>query len=297
MPILAAKNTKVLIQGITGREAVAFSKDMIDYGTNVVAGVTPGKFGQKVHGVPVFDSVKQAINETKVDATIVSVPPAMVKEAVFEAIDNEIKLIVIVAERVPRKDTIEFIEAAKSSNIKIIGPNSAGLISPPYLKLGMAGGPAVDVKKAYIPGNVGILSRSGGMLTEIANLLTNNGIGQETCISVGGDPIVGLNFIDLLPLFENNLSTKAIVLFSEAGGIIEEKLSEYVINKKVSTPIIAFIAGRFVDDIPGIRFGHAATIVEGEKGSTKSKIESFKKSGIYVAETFSDIVYKLKEIL
>jgi succinyl-CoA synthetase alpha subunit len=278
-----------MVQGITGREATSFTKDMIDYGTKVVAGITPGKGGQRVHGVPVYDTVRQAMRECPAEATVISVPPALVKDAVIEAVENGIRLAVVVSERVPRKDTIEFLEVAQSCNARVIGPNTLGLISPGKVRLGMAGGPAADVRKAYTPGPVGIASRSGGMTTEIANLLTTRGIGQSTCIGIGGDPVVGSNFLDLIPLFAQDPETKAVVLFSEPGGGVEEKLSELVISRKLSIPIIGFIAGRFVDDMPGVRFGHAATIVEGHRGSTKSKIEMFRKAGIHVAESFSDI--------
>ena len=161
----------------------------------------------------------------------------------------------------------------------------------------MAGGPVENVKSAYMPGTVAVASRSGGMTTEIANLLTINGIGQSTCISIGGDPVVGANFLDLIPRFDKDPGTKAIVLFCEPGGVIEEKLSERVISEQIETPIVAFIAGRFVDKMPGVRFGHAATIVEGKKGTTAGKIEQFKKAGIHVAEGLDDIVSILKEIL
>jgi succinyl-CoA synthetase alpha subunit len=297
MAILADQDTKVIIQGITGREAASFTKDMLDYGTQVVAGVTPGKQGQAVHGVPVYDTVRGALKEHPVDASVISVPPGMVKGAVLEAVENHIKLLVVVSERVPRKDVIEFLEAAREQDARVIGPNTLGIISPERVKLGMAGGPVEDVKKAYTPGNVGIASRSGGMTTEIANLLTTNGIGQSTCIGIGGDPVVGSNFLDLIPLFDQDLETKAVVLFCEPGGIIEESLAELVISQKIALPIIAFIAGRFVDDMPGVRFGHAATIVEGDKGTAKGKIESFKKAGIHVAESFSDIVTILREVI
>ncbi|MBL7225761.1 MAG: CoA-binding protein [Desulfobacteraceae bacterium] len=297
MAILADQDTKVIIQGITGREAASFTKDMLDYGTRVVAGVTPGKQGQEVHGVPVYDTVRGALKVHPVDASVISVPPGMVKEAVLEAVENDIKLLVVVSERVPRKDVIEFLEAAREQDARVIGPNTLGIISPERVKLGMAGGPVEDVKKAYTPGNVGIASRSGGMTTEIANLLTTHGIGQSTCIGIGGDPVVGSNFLDLIPLFDQDPETKAVVLFCEPGGIIEESLAELVISQKIALPIIAFIAGRFVDDIPGVRFGHAATIVEGDKGTAKGKIESFKKAGIHVAESFSDIVKILREVI
>jgi len=228
---------------------------------------------------------------------VISVPPALVKEAVLEALGNGIKLLVVVSERIPRKDTIQFLEVARQKDARVIGPNTLGLISPHTIKLGMAGGPVSDVKKAYMPGPVGIASRSGGMTTEIANLLTTSGIGQSTCIGIGGDPVVGSNFLDLIPLFDADPETRAVVLFSEPGGVIEEKLSEFVMENKIELPIIAFIAGRFVDGIPGVRFGHAATIVEGNRGSTKNKIAMFKKSGIRVAESFSDIATITKEYL
>jgi succinyl-CoA synthetase alpha subunit len=297
MAILADQNTRVIIQGITGREAATFTKDMVDYGTPVVAGVTPGKQGQHVHGIPVYDTVRQAIKYHPAEASVISVPPALVKGAVLEALENAIHLIVVVSERVPRKDAIEFLEVAREKNARIIGPNTLGLISPHIFKLGMAGGPVEDVRKAYMPGAVGIASRSGGMTTEIANLLTTNGIGQSTCIGVGGDPVVGSTFLDLIPLFDKDPETKAVVLFCEPGGIIEEKLAEWVMTENIALPIIAFIAGRFVDDMPGVRFGHAATIVEGKRGTTKGKIAMFQKAGIRVAESFSAIVEITRKFL
>ncbi len=297
MAILADENTRVIVQGITGREAATFAKDMLDYGTRVVAGVTPGKKGQTVHGIPVYDTVRQAVNKHDAQASVISVPPALAKGAVLEALGNAIKLIVVVSERVPRRDAVEFLETARSKNACVIGPNTLGMISPHRFKLGMAGGPVADVKKAYMPGPVGIASRSGGMTTEIANLLTTHGIGQSTCIGVGGDPVVGMNFLDLIPLFDADPETRAVVLFCEPGGVIEERLAEKVMAERIRLPIIAFVAGRFVDRIPGVRFGHAATIVEGDRGTTKGKIAMFKKAGIRVAESFSDIVTLVREAI
>jgi succinyl-CoA synthetase alpha subunit len=297
MAILADENTRIIVQGITGREAVTFTKDMIDYGSKVVAGVTPGKGGQDVYGVSVFNTVFEALKAYPADASVISVPPAMIKGAALEALSNGIKLLVIVAERVPRKDTIEILEVARENDAAVIGPNTLGMINPHNVKIGMAGGPVENVKSAYMPGTVAIASRSGGMTTEIANLLTINEIGQSTCISIGGDPVVGSNFLDLIPLFDKDPGTEAIVIFSEPGGVIEEKLSELVVLKQIKTPIIAFVAGRFVDKMPGVRFGHAATIVEGKKGTTAGKIEQFKKAGIHIAEGLDDIVSILKKIL
>jgi succinyl-CoA synthetase alpha subunit len=297
MSILADQDTRVIVQGITGREAASFTKDMMDYGTQVVAGVTPGKQGHRVHSVPVYDTVRCALREHPAEASVISVPPSMVKEAALEALENGIRLLVVVTERVPRKDVIEFLEIAQEKNARVIGPNTLGLISPHQVKLGMAGGPIGDVKKAYMPGQIGIVSRSGGMTTEIANLLTNHGIGQSTCIGIGGDPVVGSNFLDLIPIFDQDPGTKAVVLFCEPGGIIEETLADLVVSEKISIPLVAFIAGRFVDNMPGVRFGHAATIVEGDRGTAKGKAESLKRGGIQVAESFSDIVPILREWL
>jgi len=297
MAMLADEDTRIIVQGITGREAVTFTKDMIDYGSKVVAGVTPGKGGQTIHGVPVFDTVYQAVREHSAEASVVSVPPAMVKGAALEALSNGIELLVIVTERVPQRDTLEVLEVARADGAVVIGPNTLGMINPHTVKIGMAGGPVEDVKEAYMPGPVGIASRSGGMTTEIANLLTTHGIGQSTCISIGGDPVVGSNFLDLVPLFDKDPDTKAIVLFCEPGGVIEERLSDLVLSEEIKTPIVAFIAGRFVDKMPGVRFGHAATIVEGTRGTAAGKIERFQKAGIHVAEGLNDIVSILKTFL
>ncbi|OGL39551.1 MAG: hypothetical protein A3C43_10875 [Candidatus Schekmanbacteria bacterium RIFCSPHIGHO2_02_FULL_38_11] len=295
MSILADENTRIIIQGITGREATTFTRDLLDYGSKVVAGITPGKGGWDVYGVPVYDTVKEAITVHPAEASIISVPPGMVKGASLEAIDNGIKLVVIVTERVPRKDVVEIVAFAREKGATVIGPNSLGIISPHKTKIGMVGGRVDDVKKAYSEGNIGIISRSGGMTTEIANLLTLNGIGQSTCISVGGDAIVGSNYLDLVPLFQKDNQTKAIVIFCEPGGTAEELLAEFVKENKIKLPIIAFVAGRFADEMPGIRFGHAAAIVEGNRGSTKGKIEKFRDAGILVAEKFSEIIELIRK--
>jgi succinyl-CoA synthetase alpha subunit len=298
MAILVDGNTRIIVQGITGREAASFSKDMIDYGSKVVGGVTPGKGGWNVYGIPVFDSVRQAVSRFPANTSIISVPPAGVKGAAFEALDAGMKLLVVITERVPRRDVVELLEYAEEEGARVVGPNTLGIISPGHrVKVGMAGGPAADVDKAYSPGPVGIISRSGGMTTEIANLLTTNGIGQSTCIGIGGDPIIGSNFIDLVPLFEKDPETRAVVLYCEPGGTGEERLAEYVQSSHCQLPIIAFVAGQFVDEMPGVRFGHAGAIVEGDRGSTRGKIEKFHRAGIQVADKFSDIVKLVKEHL
>ncbi|OGW17638.1 MAG: hypothetical protein A3G93_01045 [Nitrospinae bacterium RIFCSPLOWO2_12_FULL_45_22] len=289
MAIIADKDTRMIIQGITGREAVTFTRDLLDYGSKVVGGITPGKGGWEVHGVPVYDCVRQITKNERVDASIISVPPAFVRGAAFEALDNGIKLLVIVTERIPRRDVVDIITHGHKLGSRIIGPNSLGLICPHKTKLGMIGGRAEDVKRAYSPGNIGIISRSGGMTTEIANLLTLNGLGQSTCISVGGDPIIGSTFVDLIPLFQADPETHGVVIFCEPGGTAEEDLAEYVKANKVAKPIVAFVAGRFADSMSGVRFGHAAVMVEGNRGTTRGKVQAFLEAGILVAEDFSAI--------
>jgi len=297
LSILVNENTRVLVQGITGREASLFTKYMIDYGTNVVGGVTPGKEGQTVHGVPVFDCVSDVVKEFKANTSIVSVPAAFAKDASLEAIDSDIKLLVIFTERIPKKDVVLILEFAKQKDIKVIGPNSLGIISPGKSKIGAIGGPQIETEKSYMVGPVGIASTSGGMTTELASLLTTNRIGQSTCISVGGDPIVGMTFKDLLPLFEKDDQTKTVVLFCEPGGTQEEDAANYILKHSYSKPVIAFIGGRFVDEMPGMRFGHAGVIVQKGKGTAKGKVEAFKKAGVLVVDTLTQLVDYVRESL
>ena len=200
--ILANADTSILVQGITGREAATFTRESLDYGAKIMAGVTPGKGGTTLHGVPVFDTVNEAVQRQHFDATIISVPPRYVLDAAYEAVSNGIKLLIIVTERIPRRDVVLLLEAAAKHDARVIGPNSLGIISPGHTRIGMAGGSVDAVYRAYSPGCVGIVSRSGGMMTEIASMLTQKGIGQSTCVSIGGDPIVGSNILDLLPLYE-----------------------------------------------------------------------------------------------
>ena len=221
MSVLVNKDTRVICQGFTGKQGTFHSEQAIAYGTNMVGGVTPGKGGQVHLGLPVFNTVKQAVAEAGANASVIYVPAPFCKDSILEAIDAGIKLIVCITEGIPTLDMLQVKMVADSEGARIIGPNTLGLISPHRMKLGMAGGPVEDVKKAYMPGPVGIASRSGGMTTEIANLLTNDGIGQSTCVGVGGDPVVGSNFLDLIPLYDKDPDTKAIVIFCEPGGVID----------------------------------------------------------------------------
>lgn len=315
MAILADESTRILVQGITGREAATFTAESLAYGARIVAGVTPGKGGQVVHGVPVYDTVAAVLREHPADATVISVPAPFVKDTAQEAIDNGLRLIVIVTERVPRRDVVAILETANERGCRVVGPNSLGIISPGRTRVGMCGGAAEAVRQSYTPGPVGIMSRSGGMMTEIANLLTqactephqsacssttiqrNSGhrLGQSTCVSIGGDPIVGSTFLDFLPLYEADPETRALVLFCEPGGTMEERLAEHLKTHGSRLPVIAFVAGRFADRMQGVRFGHAGAIVEGAQGSPAGKVAVLREAGMRVAERLSDIPQLVRE--
>ncbi len=297
MSILVDKDTSVIIQGITGREAVSFTRDMLDYGAKVVGGVTPGRGGRDVLGVPVYDSVRQITEKERVDASVLAVPPPFVRDAAFEAIEAGVPLLVIVTERVPRRDVVQVLELARLRGSRVIGPNTMGLISPGKTKVGSIGGPAEDARKSFVPGPVGIMSRSGGMTTELSNLLTQNGLGQSTAMSMGGDPIIGGTFAELLPVWEKDPDTKALVVFCEPGGPLEAALAERVQREGNSLPIVAFIAGHFTADMPGVRFGHAGSIVEGKADTAAEKARIMREAGIVVADDFSQIPALVKGAL
>jgi len=289
LSILVDQDTSVIVQGITGREAVSFTRDMLDYGARVVGGVTPGRGGRDVLGVPVYDSVRQITEKERVDASVLAVPAPFVRDAAFEAIEAGVPLLVIVTERVPRRDVVQVLELARLRGSRVIGPNTMGIISPGKTKVGSIGGPAGDTRKSFLPGPVGVVSRSGGMTTELSNLLTQSGLGQSTAISMGGDPIVGSTFAELLPLWEEDPDTKALVLFCEPGGPLEAALADQVRRAGDSLPIIAFIAGHFTAEMPGVRFGHAGSIVEGKADTAEEKARIMREAGIVVADDFSQI--------
>jgi succinyl-CoA synthetase alpha subunit len=289
MAILADAGTRILIQGITGREAATFALESLRYGARIVAGVTPGKGGQQVHNVPVFDTVAKAVAAEPCEVAIISVPAPFVLDAAGEALAHGLRLLVILTERVPRADVVALLELARMAGARVIGPNSLGVISPGRTRVGMAGGDAASVRRAYDPGPVGVISRSGGMMTEIANLLTQHGLGQSTCVSIGGDPIIGTTFVDLLALYEADPETRALVLFCEPGGTMEERLAERLLACASRLPIIAFVAGRFADRVQGVRFGHAGAMVVGEHGSPAAKIVRLRDAGVKVADKLQDI--------
>ena len=301
MSILLSRDFAFIVQGITGREAVNLTRECLDYGSRVVGGVTPGRKGREVHGVPVSDTVEQTIanHGAPVDGSVVTVPPAFTKDAVLEAIENGIELIVIVTERIPRGDVAEMVELAGMRGARIIGPNCLGLIVPGVCKMGGIGGPAKDAAKAYGPGAVGVMSRSGGMTTEISSSLTAAGLGVSTAISIGGDAIIGSTYAELMPLFEADEATEAIVIYTEPGGRMEAQLAEWVSENQSRLPIVAFMAGKFMDDaeMKGMSFGHAGTIVEGKEDTAAEKIARLEGAGIRVVERIDEIPDAVKERL
>ena len=299
MRALIDQDTTFIVQGITGREAVNLTRECLDYGSKIVGGVTPGRRGREVHGVPVFDSVAQLVREVGQvpDGSVVTVPPAFTRDAVFEAIEAGVKLIVIVTERIPRQDVAQMVELATLRGARIIGPNCLGIIRPGVAKMGGIGGPARDARKAYEPGSIGVMSRSGGMTTEISSTLSAAGLGVSTAISIGGDAIIGSTYAELMPLFEADEQTEGIVIYTEPGGRMEAQLARWVTENDARLPIVAFMAGRFMDEMPGMSFGHAGTIVEGKADTATEKIKRLESAGITVAEEISEIPNLMREKL
>jgi succinyl-CoA synthetase alpha subunit len=301
MSILLTSDFTFIVQGITGREAVNLTRECLDYGSKIVGGVTPGRKGRDVHGVLVYDTVEQVVqaNGTVPDGSVVTVPPAFTKDAVFEAIENGIKLIVVVTERIPRRDVAQMVELAGRRGKRIIGPNCLGVVVPDVAKMGGIGGPAKDTRKSYTAGAVGVMSRSGGMTTEISSTLTAAGLGQSTAVSIGGDAIIGSTYAELMPLFEADEQTEAIVIYTEPGGRMEAQLAEWVKENDSRLPIVAFMAGRFMDEeeMKGMSFGHAGTIVEGKDDTAAEKIARLEAAGIPVVERIDEIPDAVKEKL
>ncbi len=293
MSILIDKKTRVVVQGITGNEGMFQTRQMVEYGTNVVAGVTPGKRGQKIDGIPVFNTVSEAVKNTNANASAIFVPPAFAADAILEAADAAISLIVCLTEGIPTLDMVMVREYLKGRKSKLIGPNTPGIISPGKCKIGVMAG--------YIhkPGKVGIISRSGTLTYEVVNQLTKRGIGQSTAVGIGGDQIIGLNFVDLLAMFQEDPGTEAMILIGEIGGTAEEEAAQFV-KKSVRKPVLAFIAGLTAP--PGRRMGHAGAIIAGGKGTAKEKMEALTRAGVkvvknpaLVGEEFVKIVGKRKK--
>ena len=295
MSILVDENTTFIIQGITGREAVTMTRELLDYGSKVIGGVTPGRKGRDVHGVPVEDTVRAFTARERVDGAVVVVPPAFATDAIFEAIEAGIKLIVVVTERIPRRQVAQVVEYAKQEGVRIIGPNCLGVISPGRARMGGVGGALESTNRAFKPGSIGGMSRSGGMTVEISNALSVAGLGISTAVSIGGDAIIGSSYAELMPLFEADPQTKGIAIYSEPGGRMEAELADYMTAVNSRLPVVAFMAGRFMDEMPGMRFGHAGTIVEGRADTTAEKIARMNAAGISVADRIEDMPVILAE--
>jgi len=280
MAIFVDNKTKVLVQGATGHQGVFHIGEMKNFGSNVVAGVTPGKAGQDVHGVPIFNTVQDGVDATGANTSLILVPARFAKDAVFEALDAGIKTVVTITENIPFHDAMEFVHYAKYKDAVLIGPNCPGVASPGKCKVGILPG------SIFLKGNVGVASRSGTLTYEIVNSLKEKNIGQSTCIGLGGDPIIGTTFIDALDAFEADKETKAIVLVGEIGGTAEEDAAEYITDH-ISKPVFAFIAGRTAP--PGKRMGHAGAIIARGKGTAATKIKAFEKAGVKLAKFPTDI--------
>jgi succinyl-CoA synthetase alpha subunit len=286
--ILVDKTSKVLVQGITGREGMVRTQLMKDYGTSVVAGVTPGKGGQSVCEVPVFDSVEEAWeNCGPLDVSVVFVPAMLVKNAALEAIAAGIKLVVIVPDRVPILDVLEIARFAEINKARFVGPNTLGLISPGKAVLGMIGGRAERAREWFQPGPVGVTSRSGGMTSAISYYLTEAGIGQSTTVHVGGDAVVGMSHPEVVAAFQKDEQTRLIVMFGEIGTTQEERVADLIASGEVTKPVVAYIGGKAAKS--GTRFSHAGAIVEGSRGSHASKVERLQSVGVRVVDSIADI--------
>lgn len=285
MAVLLDSNTKVIVQGITGYQGMFHAKLMRDYGTKVVGGVRPGKGGQEVESFPIFDSVKEAMDATGATASVIFVPAKFVKSAAIEAVEAGIKLLVIITEGVPVADTMDIVHRVRQAGIDLVGPNCPGLITPGQAKIGII---PVNIVK---PGKVAIVSKSGTLTYEVIDQLTRAGLGQSSCIGIGGDPVKGVNFIEALTYFENDPDTEKIVLIGEIGGNAEEKAAEFI-KEKVTKPVVAFIAGKTAKE--GKTMGHAGAIVMGGAGTAKGKIEALEAVGVKVATKISEIPNFLK---
>jgi succinyl-CoA synthetase alpha subunit len=286
--IIVDTNTRAIVQGITGTQGSFHAKLMLEYGTKIFAGTSPGKGGLQINKVPVFDTVEEAREKYSPNASIIFVPAPFAADAALEAIENGIKTVVVITEHIPIKDAVTVMAYAKKLGATIIGPNTPGIITPGACKLG------IMPSHIFKPGNIGIVSRSGTLTYEIAAGLTRKQLGQSTCLGLGGDPITGLNFMDALKMFENDPQTKAVALIGEIGGNLEELAAQYIATEDYPKPVVAFIAGRSAP--PGKRMGHAGAIVMGKAGTAENKIEAFKKVGVEVAEKPSDVAQLLTRV-
>ncbi|MFO8088579.1 MAG: succinate--CoA ligase subunit alpha [Desulfatiglandaceae bacterium] len=296
MSILLDKNTRVIVQGMTGREGSLRTEFMKGYGTKVVAGVTPGRGGQEHLGIPVFDTVKEAIrNVGEVDATVTFIPGPALKNAVYEAIDGGVKFVVSPVERIPVHDVISMVNYALANGVKLLGPGSLGLISPGKAAMGWLGGSVDWANMLFEPGPMGVISRSGGQSGTVPWALKVAGLGISTALHIGTEPVLGISMAEVLRMFEKDEQTKAVAIFGEIGGTLEEEAAEVVETKEFTKPLVAFIAGAWAPE--GMRFSHASSIVEGNKGTAKGKIEALRGAGATVVDSPEQIAPAIKKLL
>ncbi|RKX68977.1 succinate--CoA ligase subunit alpha [candidate division WOR-3 bacterium] len=295
MAILIDQKKKVLIQGITGREGRARTRLMLDYGTKVIGGVTPGHGGEEVFGLPVYDTVKEAVEaHGTIDVSVLFVPGPFVRDAAIEAIENGIKLLVIIPDRVPIHDTLTIVALARRKGASFIGPNTLGVISPHRAVLGMIGGRIETAREWFRPGDIGVISRSGGMTTSLSYYLTRAGLGQSTAVHIGGDAVVGETIPEIALRFEADPQTRLMVIFGEIGTTQEENLAQAIRAGKITKPIVAYIGGRGAK--AGTRFSHAGAIIEGGRGGYESKVAALRSAGVHVAQTITELVETARRI-
>ena len=296
MAILIDKKKRVLVQGITGREGMARTRLMVEYGTSVVAGCTPGKGGTGVHGIPVFNTVEEATeNVGEIDISVIFVPAPLVKNAALEAMYAGVKLVVIIPDRVPIYDVLEIEQAAKQTGARFVGPNTLGILSAGKGVLGMIGGKAAAARRWFKQGNVGVTSRSGGITSSIGYYLSRTGVGITTLVHVGGDALVGLPHPEVIRLFEQDEETKAVVLFGEIGSSQEEQVADLIEKDKFTKPLVAFIGGKAAKE--GTRFSHAGAIIEGSRGTHEGKVKRLREAGATVVDSFDDLWETTRKIV
>ncbi len=286
MAILVGQDTKAIVQGITGSQGSFHTKLMLEYGSKIVAGVTPGKGGQNLHGLPVYDTISDASANHDFNSTVVFVPAPAALDAALEAIDADLNPLVLITEGIPVRDSMILLSEAKRKRIHVIGPNTPGIISPTECKLGIMPG------SSFRRGGVGLISRSGTLTYEIADQLTKANLGQSTCVGLGGDPLVGMSFVEVLETFSRDQQTKAVVIIGEIGGDAEEQAAEYIEKTNYSKPVTAYVAGKTAP--PGKRMGHAGAIIMGRAGTAEAKIESLQSAGVSVAATPGEVVNLVK---